>query len=530
MSKPAFDIRSSPTLRFAQRLACSGFALAVLEGEYRSGSCCWKKLERRLAYVAPKQSPAAQRSLLSAKAFRDAWRLNHRLQSRNVDAMAAYGRGPAFLKRLARAENLLGRDLDSNEFIPTLVAAMMALEWSRPAPKASARSEKRTRAVQVLERILERWKPNRAGWIDVPPMKIEGLEEATRQVLPNFGYGKPRIDELLRHATGSMEAGRFRVSPSVRASFADVDAYTTLDYLMRLIFDTQPMHEYLISRWAIDAAAATLATEAILLADANSTDFATFHRIRADSVLGASRFFLNPGVMDDWPLIVRFISLVRPRGCDLTQVSDECGIALLLSARAKFHALMRTWGVNLQWFHDVWALAHKAMPPRDFTRMGRPMDFSGQRSLRGAGLMDDIFDAPPEGTPSEKDDPSEGIIIDEVGKAMIVELARLAKAPPAKVEPILREFQLEVARFYQDAKTRFGLGQPGSMAQPLTPEFGEWFDYRQRESLAIVEMLRKRLDDNSVPQASASRNAEPAHAPIRPRSARRSGRPRRKRA
>lgn len=370
MGKPAFDIRDSPTLKLAQRIACSGFSLAVLGGDYVEGSSCWKKLEPRLAALQPQHHRGA--ALLTAKAFRDGWRLRYRLQPATVAAMANFGKGPSFLSRLSRLERVCASELRRDEYIPTLLTAALALEWMRPEPKATVRVAKRRRALQVIDRLLARWKPARNRRIELPPFEFAGLLDHKSAHLSKRGVAHAAVQDQLRDVQVNLAAHVVRPSAVVAASYPSTDPYRAIDYLLRLGLDEAPLTDPALLRWGLDLVSCLFATQALFICDADQPDFGTFHRKRADAVLGLAQFFFGDGTDLDPVRSVRaskLVSLLAPDMSDARRLAFETTFNV---ARLQFQLTMRSWGVEVAWFRELWDGAHGRLPSSGFPRLGRP--------------------------------------------------------------------------------------------------------------------------------------------------------------
>lgn len=382
MGKPAFDIRDSPSLKLAQRIACSGFSLAVLGGEYVESSSCWKKLEPRLAALRPRNSrPAAA---LSAKVFRDGWRLRYRLQPATVAAMVSYGRGPSFLPRLSRLEQVCASDLERHEYIPTLLTAALALEWTRSESKLSIAAAKRRRALQVLDRILARWKPARNRRIELPPFEFAGLLDHKSSHLAKKRIASEDAHGQLRDVQRNLAGHALRPSASVAATYPGTDPYRAVDYLLRLGLDEVPLTDPALLRWGLDLAACLLATEALFICDADHPDFSTFHRKRADALLGLAQSFFGNGKEFDLPRSVRAAELVSMLEPNATESQRLAFGTAFTTAQLQFQLTMRSLGVDLGWFRELWDRAHACAPARAFSRLGRSPRYVRSAARRAA--------------------------------------------------------------------------------------------------------------------------------------------------
>lgn len=373
MGKPAFDLRNSPSLMLAQRIACSSFALAMLPGDYREGHSNWMQLEPRLAALRkPSASPG---QVLKARAFRDAWRLHHRLQPSNVEAMANYAVGPAFLPRVARLENVSTRELRRDEYVPTLFMAALALEWMRPEPKASVQAVKRERALHVLEKVLERWKPARDCRIHLPAFEFAGLPEHLAKVFAQSGASRESIAARLKDARTNLGAHVVRPSARVATRFPSTDPYRAVDYLLRLALDEKPLTDPALLRWSLDLVSVVLATEALFLCDAEHPDFGTFHRKRADAVLGLAQLFFCEIAPNDIPRQIRTMDLVSLVDRNVSSARQLAFTTAYVTAWVQFRNAMKSWGVDFGWYRQLWDQAHGRLPTDGFTRLGRPPDY-----------------------------------------------------------------------------------------------------------------------------------------------------------
>jgi hypothetical protein len=390
MGKPAFDIRDSPSLKLAQRIACSGFSLAVLGGEYVESSSCWKKLEPRLAALRPRNSrPAAA---LSAKVFRDGWRLRYRLQPATVAAMVSYGRGPSFLPRLSRLEQVCASDLERHEYIPTLLTAALALEWTRSESKLSIAAAKRRRALQVLDRILARWKPARNRRIELPSFEFAGLLDHKAAHLAKKRIASQDAQGQLRDVEHNLAHHVLRPSAGIAATYPGTDPYRAVDYLLRIGLDEVPLTDPPLLRWGLDLAACLLATEALFICDADHPDFSTFHRKRADALLGLAQSFFGEGKDFDLPRSARAAELVSQLEPSAPESRRLAFGTAFTTAQLQFQLTMRSLGVDLTWFRELWDLAHSHAPARAFARLGRSPRYMRSAARRAANEWQDIYE------------------------------------------------------------------------------------------------------------------------------------------
>jgi hypothetical protein len=439
MGKPAFDLRDSPSLMLAQRIACSSFALAMLPGDYREGHSNWIQLEPRLAALRRPANPGGQ--VLKAKAFRDAWRLRHRLQTANVEAMSAFGVGPTFLPRVARLESVSAADLRRDEYVATLLMAGLALEWMRPEPKASIQSVKRDRALQVLDKVLLRWKPARDCRISLPAFEFAGLTEHLAQVFAQSNLSREAIAARVKDSKTNLAAYAFRPSPRVATRFPSTDPYRAVDYLLRLALDEKPLSDPALLRWSFDLVSAVLATEALFLCDAENPDFGTFHRKRADAVLGLAQIFFCEIAPTDIPRQIRttdLVSLVDPK------IPDARRLAFMTSFVAgwtQFRSAMKSWTVDFGWYRLLWDQAHGRLPADGFTRLGRPPEYV-VKAGRAWGLDRPmtITDLPANKSPEHWD----SLIIEQIRAKFGSQLDKLKSIDPPRAQVADRVFDLAV--------------------------------------------------------------------------------------
>jgi len=370
MGKPAFELRNSPSLMLAQRIACSSFALALLHGDYREGRSNWMQLEPRLAALKKPATPLG--SFLKARAYRNAWHLHHRLQPANIEAMAEYDMAPSFLGRLARIENVDGSDLKRDEYVPTLLMAALSLEWMRPEPKASIQAVKRERSLQILRAVLTRWKPARDCRISLPAFEFAGLLEYLDETYTQQGKSREAIAAAVKDNRTNLATHVFRPSPLVATRFPVTDPYRTVDYLLRLALDEKPLTDPALLRWGFDLVSAVLATEALFLCDAEHPDFGTFHRKRAEAVLGLAQLLFSEIAPSDIPRQIRAMDLLGLVDSNLSQARRIAFATTFVVAWSQFRNSMKSWGIDFGWYRQLWDQSHGRLPAHGFTRLGRP--------------------------------------------------------------------------------------------------------------------------------------------------------------
>ncbi|MFO1503494.1 MAG: hypothetical protein U1F39_06725 [Steroidobacteraceae bacterium] len=357
MGKQPYTLGNLKSLAISQRAFSSTVALALLKERYWPGMPNWMKLEGALARAgstAPSDAGTGPKAMSkrrasaqipSAYTFREGWDLKHRFQRETIEALVDLAGLPEYAGNLGRLENVREKNPDPSDFLGRLMLALFALEVGSPTHSGNSLRP----AMAVIASSRECWKPNDAGWIEVPPYLRPGVEGLAERALKSQG-GDMDLGNLLTK-TGQ-ETATLRIPPKVRKTYAEIEPRFWPEYLAAVLRSTDFSNRQPLPRWAMDLVSSVLASQALLLRESHKVSFNTHYRKLARFNHAVANFFLNTTPRTSVSQILRLVwgeyAVLRP----LTIANAWT------RARIAFQTQLLELGVCPESLWHVWEAAH----------------------------------------------------------------------------------------------------------------------------------------------------------------------------
>lgn len=384
MGDHPYTLRDFKSLAISQRVFSSSVALALLGDRYWAGTANWMKLESALARAggtAPSDASTGSKvmskrrasgQIPSAYTYREGWELKHRFQRDTVEALVDLAGLPEYVGNLGRLESVREKNPEPGDFLGRLMLALFALEVGSPAHGGNSLQP----ALAVIASSRECWRPNDAGWIEVPPFLLPGYVELAEKALKSQG-GDSDLGNL-PYKLGQ-EIATLRIPPKVRKTYAEIEPRFWPDYLSAVARSTAVWDRQPLPRWSMELVSSVLASQALLLREAHKPTFNTQYRKLVRFNHAVADFFLNTAPRNRVSPIFRLVLKIHPDPRTRTVGN------LSTRARAAFQTMLRDLGVCPEALWHIWEAAHAHLEPA-----GRGM--SGSPNRLGLRIVPDGID------------------------------------------------------------------------------------------------------------------------------------------
>jgi hypothetical protein len=265
IDKDKLDLNGSLSAAFAQRAVLAGFQLISLGRDFVQRDPCRNHIGAKVYELIGKKKWKRGESDLkrksdSARYFTEWFYFKRATQPATLRKFLGHSPHLAYLHGLDDLNNAPTRIGSAPNHLLLLALALHALEINQGSHGEACYSVKRRMAEDILSAVLDHWRPDGNGVVDVESMRIGGWSLWDSQgPSPQRGLSGMQIYQ---------QPCSFSVSEEVGRQFRQKKDVAVLDYLLSLAFDYEPLPIGVHLRWGLDLLTATIANQCLVICEA----------------------------------------------------------------------------------------------------------------------------------------------------------------------------------------------------------------------------------------------------------------------